>query len=580
VDRRALVEWAAGGLAGRREAAKEHGEARTPVEAAVARVWCEVLGLASVGVEEDFFALGGHSLLAARVIARLRAELAVDVSLRSFFASPTVAGLAQHVTTTRATGETPGPSLVPAPRQGPLPASFAQERMWFIEQMTPGNPAYNISGAMLLEGTLDGDALVRTFSEIVRRHEVLRTTYAWQDGQLVQIVQPPRSLPLHHVDLSELADSEREDAARQVVLAEAATPLDLGQDLPLRVTLVHLGNGRRVVVLVMHHIASDGWSLEVVFREVAALYAAFVDGRPSPLPALPVQYADYALWQRQRLSEQALAAPLAYWHRQLADLAGLALPTDRPRPAVASLRGAMCECGIAQPCVDALNAFAREEGATLFMVLLAAFQTLLHRYTGQDDIAVGTPVAGRTEAATEPLIGLFVNSLVLRGDLSGNPSFRTLLRRTRESVLDADAHQAVPFEKLVETLQPQREPARHPLFQAFFVYNNISTSPIEMPELKLSTFEDNSGYQQTAKFDLELAAVHGPVGLRLVLNYSTDLFERNTVSQMLEHLQELLAFLSQQPDHNLLNVPLSGTRHQLQEVTVDDFADDDQFAFE
>ncbi len=559
----------------------EGREARTPTEALLADIWAQVLRVERVGVTDDFFALGGHSLSATQVIARVRTHFKVELPLHVLFAEPTVASLAHQIDKIQqeATGGAP-PPLLPTPRTQPVAASFAQQRLWFLDQLTPGNAAYNISAALLLTGALDAAALEAAFNEMIRRHEGLRTNFVVRGEQVMQEIAQERTLTLAHVDLQHLEGDIQADAAQQLVLDAAACPFKLERDLLVRATLVQLAPTRQVLIFVMHHIISDAWSMEVMTQEVAALYTAFYRGATSPLPPLAVQYADFALWQRNWLSAAVLEAQVAYWRQQLAGLTVLQLPTDRPRPERPSFRGAMQSLSIPRTLVEGVEALSREHDVTPFMTLLATFQVLLHRYTGQDDIPVGTPVAGRTRVETEALIGFFVNSLVLRGDLSGQPNFLTLLGRVRKMALEAYAHQEVPFEKLVEALQRTRDPGRHPLFQVFFVYNNIPQNPIDLPELAVQPFEVDSGYKQTAKFDLELSVVETQAGLSAVMNYSTDLFDKDTIIGMLDHLKVLLEAVVASPEQTLLDIALPKNVSQKATGDMFSFQNADQFTFE
>ncbi|RMF36691.1 MAG: non-ribosomal peptide synthetase, partial [Chloroflexi bacterium] len=361
--------------------------------------------------------------------------------------------------------------ILPRKREGnALPLSFAQQRLWFLDQLAPNTPLYNIPDAIRLRGPLDVAVLERSLNEIVRRHESLRTTFRATDGKPVQVIAPTLKLPLPLVDLSGLPKAAREAEVQRLATEEAQRPFDLSRGPLLRVTLLRLGDEEHVALLTMHHIISDGWSMRVLVQELAALYDAFSHGRPSPLPDLPIQYADFALWQREWLQGEVLEEQLAYWKQQLSGSPPvLELPTDRPRPPVQSFRGAHRPFMLPRPLSQAIKALCRREGVTPFMLLLAAFQTLLHRYTGQDDISVGTPIANRNRAEIEGLIGYFANTLVLRTDLSGDPPFRELLKRVREVALGAYAHQDLPFEMLVDALQPERDLSHTPLFQVMFV---------------------------------------------------------------------------------------------------------------
>ena len=445
-----------------------------------------------------------------------------------------------------------------------FPVSFAQQRLWFLEQLVPGNPFYNVPTAVRLTGPLDLAALEQTFNEIVRRHEALRTTFRMLDGQPVQAIAPQLSLPLPVVDL-QLPATEQEAAVERLMTEEVQQPFNLAQGPLLRVHLLQLGLLEHILLLTMHHIVSDGWSIGVLLRELGTLYAAFATGKPSPLAELPIQYADFAHWQRQWLQGEVLATQLAYWQQQLEGATpSLTLPTDRPRPTQPTFRGARQPLILPQKLANAIAALSEQEGVTLFMTLLAAFQTLLYRYTGQEDISIGSPVANRNRSEIEGLVGFFVNILVLRTDLSGNPTFRELLGRVREVALGAYAHQDLPFEKLVEELQPERDLNRNPLFQIVFALQNTPIETLELPGLKLSPLNLEPG---TARFDLEFQLVECLDTLGVVVVYSTDLFEPSTIAQMLEHFQALLDGIVTYPEQRITNLPLltAKQRHQLVE---------------
>ena len=379
----------------------------------------------------------------------------------------------------------------------------------------------------------------------------------------MQVISECRPVELMVFDLREWADAERDAEVQRLTQIEAQRPFDLSRDLMLRATLLRLEEEEHIFLLTMHHIASDGWSMGVLFREMAVLWEAISTGKPSPLPDLPVQYADFALWQRDWLQGEVLESQLAYWKQQLAHSPPvLELPTDRPRPAAQTYRGVKQSLVLSKSLTEALKSLSQKEGATLFMTLLAAFQTLLHRYTGQDDIVVGSPIAGRTRIETEELIGFFVNTLVLRTGLSGEPTFRELLRRVREVALGAYDHQGLPFEKLVEELRPERNLSHSPLFQAMFVLQNTPMQVLELPGLILSSLELESG---TAKFDLTLSMYERELGLRAYLAYNTDLFDTSTIKRMLDHFQTLIEGVVANPDQPVGELPLSteAERHQL-----------------
>jgi amino acid adenylation domain-containing protein len=522
---------------------------RNPIEEVLAALWAEVLGLEQVGVEDNFFEVGGHSLSATQLVSRMRQAFQIDLPLRRLFESPTIAGLAALIEAARRSGSqgTP-PPIDRVSGQEPLPLSFAQQRLWFLNQLMPGNAFYNIPGGLQLKGPLTVAALEQSLSEVVRRHEALRTTFAAVDGQPVQIVAPPQMLTVPIIDLRGLSESERESLTRRLAQEEAQRPFDLGRDVLLRSRLVCADEQEHVLFLTMHHIASDGWSLGVLVREMAALYEAFSGGTASPLPELPIQYADVAHWQRQWLQGEVIEDQVSYWRRRLADAPVLQLPTDRPRPTVLSFRGASQSFLFPEALSSALKALSRREGVTLFMTLLAAFQTLLSRYTGQDDIVVGSPIANRRRTEIEGLIGFFVNTLVLRTEVGDDPGFRQLLGRVREVTLGAYAHQDLPFEQLVELMQPDRDLGHTPLFQVVFVLQNAPMPALALSQLTLSPLAIDT---RTAKFDLTLSLVETPSGLSGMLEYSTDLFDPPTINRLLSHFQTLLESIVVNPDQRL-----------------------------
>jgi amino acid adenylation domain-containing protein len=532
VDRKALPvpEYGA--------AEESHVAPRTPVEEVLAGIWSEVLGLARVGVRDSFFELGGHSLIAVRVVSRIRAVFGVELPLRALFEGPTVAELAVRVEEMRRAEVPMLPPVVPVERTGALPVSFAQERLWFLDRLEPGSATYNIPVAWRLGGALDEAALEHALGEIVRRHEALRTTFADRDGTPVQVVAPFGGFALSIDDLSHIADADREAEVRRRAGEEARRPFDLSAGPLFRAALLRVGEEDRVLLLSMHHIVSDGWSMGVLFRELSALYAAYREGRESPLRELSVQYADYAVWQREQLEGDMLDRQLSYWRERLAGAPKvLDLPTDRPRPAVRTHRGASVSTELSAEVLEGLQALGRSEGATLYMTLLGAFQVLLSRYSGSEDVVVGSSIAGRTRGEVEALIGFFVNTLVLRTDLSGDPSFREVLRRVREVTLGAYEHQELPFEKLVAELQPERSMSHSPLFQVSFSLNNAEGSGPGLSGLRTGSAYAGS---EAAKFDLSLGFVKSERGLRAGLSYSTDLFDEGTARRMLQHLERVL----------------------------------------
>ncbi len=543
---------------------------RTPREQQVAAAWCEVLGLDRVGRGDDFFALGGHSLRATQLVSRLCRDFGVDLAVRAVFERPTVAGLAEHLGELLAgddTGRGFEAAVEPIPRRPAgvdLPLSFAQERLWFIDQLAPGSPMYNLATTLRLRGHLDAGALDGALREIVRRHESLRTRFVARDGIPRQVIDPAPAGPvMAQVDLTALPGAARRRAGDRLAREASLRPFDLERGPLFRVVLLRLAAAAGAepaehgLLLTMHHIVSDGWSKGVLTRELTTHYAALLEGRPSPLPEPPIQYADFALWQRGRLQGEVLAADLAYWREQLAGAARLELPTDRPRPPVQSFRGGVRGLQLAPERGAALHRLCREEGTTLFMVLLAALDVLCLRLTGQEDVLVGSVIANRNRAELEGLIGFFVNTLALRVDLAGDPGFRTLLGRVREVVLGAFAHQDLPFERLVAEVQPERDLSRSPVFQVAFVIQNAPGGALQLPGLTILPGGPEDGLELAAKFDLLLAAVEMPGGgLRLGCSYAADLFEAATVARLLEHLAALLAGVTAEPATQLSRLPL------------------------
>ena len=448
-----------------------------------------------------------------------------------------------------------------------FPASFAQQRLWFLDQLIPGNAIYNVPTVIRLTGSLKLAALEQTFNEIVRRHETLRTTFIVLDGQPLQAIAPSLTIPLFVLDLQELPADKQEIKAKSIITAEIEHPFDLSSGPLLRVILLVLSETEHILLLNMHHIICDDWSMGVLIRELGTLYAAFAQNQPSPLLELPLQYADFAHWQREWLQGEVLQTQLAYWREQLNGISILHLPTDKPRPAIQSYRGATQFLELPKKLIDALEKLSQQEGVTLFMTLLATFQTLLYRYTHQEDIAVGSPIANRNHSEIEGIIGFFVNSLVLHSNLSGNPTFRELLGRVREVTLGAYSHQDLPFEKLVEELHPERNLSHHPLFQVVFGFQNAPMSALELPGLVPSFM--NIDLKKT-RFDLELhlwkcsedfRSLWGgnweySEGLRGVIVYNTDLFARATINHMLEHFKTLLSAIVANPEERITNLPL------------------------
>jgi amino acid adenylation domain-containing protein/non-ribosomal peptide synthase protein (TIGR01720 family) len=520
--------------------------ARLPLADLVATVWEDLLGISGFGDDESFFELGGHSLLAMQLVSRLREACGVEIPIATVFAGPTVselsAALAAELDAER---RSPLPPLVAVPREPgrPLPLSFAQQRLWFMDQLEPGSVAYNILLFLRFEGRLDRAALAGCLEEIVRRHEALRTAFAVVGGEPVQVIAPagPGGLPgsLPGIDLRALALDRLEAEVTRLAEAEAAQPFELTRGPLLRVRLLETGEEERVLLLALHHIAGDGWSMGLLVEEFAALYRARVEGRQSPLPELPLQYADYAQWQRQWLAGEALESEIAYWQQQLSGkLRAAELPADRPRPAARFHRGAQRPWRVPPELTAELMALCRHEGATLFMLLLAGLDLLLCHYSGEHDVVVGTDVANRGHLGTERLIGFFVNQLVLRTDLSGNPTFVELLRRVRKVTLDAYTHQHVPFERLVERLQPDRDSRRPPFFQLKLVLQHAQGERIELPGLTVRGLERE--VWSTAELDFILNLSAGEHGIAGMAYYSADLFDSATIERVLRQLELVL----------------------------------------
>ncbi|MBV9788006.1 MAG: amino acid adenylation domain-containing protein, partial [Chloroflexi bacterium] len=585
VDRKALPAPEAN----RAELERSYIAPRTELERVLAQMWSEHFRLEHVGIHDSFFELGGNSIQGAVFINGLQELLGEYVSVVALFEAPNVANLASYLVSHHSTAlaragltgeagadrsEQPAAEehsqlgqILPVPRGEDvlLPLSFAQQRLWFLDQLEPGSPLYNIPSAMRLQGKLDLHALQRTINIIAERHESLRTTFAVVDGQPIQVIASVTAIDLPTVDLRALQPDEREAAVQQLAIQEAQQPFDLERGPLMRVTLALIDSDDHVLLFTLHHIISDGWSMGLLIREVATIYMAVAEQRPVMLPDLRVQYADFAVWQRDWFQGPLLEQQLAYWQQQLRDApAVLDLPTDRPRPAVQSFRGNSLPFRLAPELSQALHTLSQREGTTLFMTLLAAWYTLLFRYTGQHDILVGSPIANRTRKEIEGLIGFFVNTLVLRGDLHGNPSFRELLARVRQMAVGAFAHQDLPFEYLVEALQPERDLSRSPLFQVMFMLQNAPAQALQLPDLTLQPLDAHNGM---AKFDLLLSLVEQPGELVGDLEYNTDLFDQTTMTRLLENFETLLTGIVADAAQPIGSLPLltDAEQHQLVE---------------
>ncbi|HEX7239391.1 MAG TPA: non-ribosomal peptide synthase/polyketide synthase, partial [Longimicrobiaceae bacterium] len=529
---------------------------RTAVEEVLGGIWATVLGVERVGVEDGFFDLGGHSLLATQVVSRARQAFGVEVPLRMLFEAPTLGALAGRIGELLSTGTPLAPPIERVPREGPLPLSFAQQRLWVVDRIDPGSSTYNMPAALRMRGELNPGALRASLRELVRRHEALRTVFRERGGVPVQVIGPPARVPLPTVELGRLPAGVREREAERLARAEALRPFDLACGPLLRSTLLRLGESDQVLCFTLHHVVGDGWSVDVLVREVTTLYAAFRRGEPSPLPELPVQYADYAVWQRSWLSGEVLEAQLDFWRTRLAGAPPLLeIPIDRPRSAPPGARGGTHRFALPAAVTQGLWELSRRGGATLFMTVLAGWQALLSKYSGQEDVVVGSPVAGRSRREVEGLIGFFVNMLPLRTDLGGDPSWEDLLARVREGALGAYGHQDVPFEQLVEELVTDRSLTHAPLFQVVFALERAlpRDERLSLGGMELEPFETGRG---VVRFDLNLTLTDegGALGGRLV--YREALFDAATVERMARHLETLLKGMVAEPGRRLSESPL------------------------
>ncbi|NEQ47692.1 MAG: amino acid adenylation domain-containing protein [Leptolyngbya sp. SIOISBB] len=524
---------------------------RTLTEELLTNIWTAVLGQNSIGRDNNFFELGGHSLLATRVVAQVRQAFAVELPVRSLFESPTLSQLAAEIDTLKA-GDSPATlaPIQPIERAGMLPLSDAQQRQWVLAQLEPESPFYIIPTAVRVQGDLSIDRLQQSLAQMLERHEVLRTAFKEVEGQAAITIQAEAAIAISTIDLSGLDQAQQQAQIREQLQREARTPFDLSQGPLLRIRVLRLAALDQVVVLCLHHIIADGWSMGILVQELTQIYDALRSGRAVELPPLPLQYVDYAAWQQQPLPP----TQLEYWQQQLQGAPPLLeLPTDQPRPAVQSLAGATAEFQLSIEQTQALEQLSQQQGVTLFMTLLAAFQVLLQRYSGYTDLVIGTPIANRPQAELEGLIGMFVNTLVLRTDLSGDPRFEELLRRVRAVALDAYAHQSVPFEQVVEALAVPRSWSHAPLFQVMFVLQNAPLPTLAMEGLEWEPLVLESG---TAKFDLTLSMRPTHAGLKGVLEYRTDLFEADTMQRMAGHFCTLLAAICEQPSSRIAELPL------------------------
>ncbi len=554
VDRKALPEPDQS----RPELEQGYLQPTTATEEILAGIWAEVLRVEQVGVKDNFFELGGHSLLATQVMSRVREGFGVEIGLRKIFEMPTVAGLAQCIDEAIRRGKRlQAPAIEAAGRDGQIELSFAQQRLWFLDQLEPGSSTYNMPSAVRLSGELNKGALEQSFTEIIRRHESLRTTFATVDGQPVQVISEPRPVIIPVEDLTELDEEDRQAQARSLVTQQAQTPFNLAQGPLIRINLLRLAEDEHVLVVVMHHIISDGWSIGVLIRELTALYEAYCAGEPSPLPELGLQYADYAMWQREYLQGSVLEQELGYWRKQLEGAPSvLELPTDHPRPPVQTFRGSSRAITLTEELTRGVREMSRREGVTLFMALLGGFQALMMRYSGQEEIVVGTPIAGRSRVETEGMIGLFVNMLVMRTEVRGRESVGELMRRVKEVAIGGYAHQEVPFERLVEEMKPERSLSHSPIFQVMMVLQNTPRESVELAGLRMSGVNGEAGEGQRVKFDLTLTMLEMGERIVAVMGYNRELFEGATIERMLRHYEKLLEGMVREPEQGIREIEI------------------------
>ncbi|MEM6404416.1 MAG: condensation domain-containing protein, partial [Cyanobacteria bacterium P01_D01_bin.116] len=482
---------------------------RNPVEEILVNIWSEILGVEKISVDDNFFEIGGHSLLATRVISQIREVFEVELPLRKLFENPTIIGIAQAITTNKS--ELSQPKIEKIERQDKLPISFAQQRQWFLSQLEPESPFYNIPAAIEISGELDILILERCFQEIINRHEVLRTAFLTVEGKPVAQLSSINEFKLSIIDLNNSTEIVQTQQVEKIAREEAQQPFQLDKPPLLRVKLLHLNSQNHIILITLHHIIADAWSMGVLIKEIALTYQAYRQKQPSPLLELPIQYADFAAWQKNWFQGELRDNQLNYWLSKLKNVPNLLeLPTDYPRPALQTARGGSIRFELPYDLSQALKQLSQKSGCTLFMTLLAAFQTLLYRYSGNEDIVVGSAIANRQRSELEGLIGCFANTLAFRSDLSGNPSFSELLQRVKDTALGAYAHQDLPFEQLVDELELVRSLSYTPLFQVMFLLQNAQFQTLSLEDLSWSPIISDSG---TAKFDLTLSMSETENGL-------------------------------------------------------------------
>ncbi|MFP5265686.1 MAG: amino acid adenylation domain-containing protein [Blastocatellia bacterium] len=535
---------------------------RTAREELLVDMWAELLSVERVGIHDNYFDLGGNSLSAVQLISRVNEAFDTDIPLQVLFDNPTVSGLAQNMDVIAGAGLPQAPLIQPVPREGPMPVSFFQQRIWFLDRLEPGSPAYNLPLTLRIRGRLQADALEASLNKIIAHHEVLRTTFGSIDGEPVQIIAPELTLKLASVDLQNLPEDQRPRRVEQMTLEEARFAFDLTRGPLIRAMLLRVGQEENVVLLTVHHIVFDAWSTRLLILEMIALYEGFTTGKDVDLPPLPIQYADYACWQRNWLKGEVLEQQLSYWKNRLAGYSGmLDLPTDRPRPEARSWQGAAEASAIPSELVGELQSFSRRHQVTLFMTLLAAFKILLHHYTGNEDIAIGAPAVNRNRVELEKAMGAFMNTLVLRTRMKSDMTSRELLAQVRETALGAYAHQELPFEMLVEALRPERNLRYTPLFQVMFSHlrTMIDDNPVSGLQVELLFQEP-----EIVKFDLSFNVTETTKGIWPVISYSTELFEASTIRRMLGHYATVLKAMVSDPGQKLSEIELmqEAERHQ------------------
>ncbi len=523
---------------------------RTPTEELLATLWQDVLHVQQVGALDNFFDLGGHSLLATQLVSRVRDAFGVELPLRQIFETPVLADLALAIERLKLQEDgLQAPPIKPVPRNQKLPLSFSQQRLWFLDKLAPGSVNYNVPSAVRLKGTLNLEVLKQSIAQIVARHEILRTTFVEEQGEAFQAIHEQVEIELPLTDLSHLSQDQALEQAKELARRDALQPFDLKQGPLFRIRVVKLAETDHLVLFNLHHIITDGWSMGILIREMATIYNALIEGKTPELPPLPVQYADFALWQQNWLKDDVLQKQITFWKNYIGENPPvLDLPTDHPRPAVQTFNGQSLRYDLPTELSQKIVQFSQKQGVTLFMTLLAAFQALLYRYTGQTKILVGSPVANRNRSEIEALIGFFVNTLVFKAEFAHELDFKTLVKQIRENTLQAYAHQDLPFEKLVEALQPERNMSHSPIFQVAFILQNAPNEPMKLKNITVEPFPPEN---PTSKYDLTLYTAQSEQNIVCFWEFNTDLFEEATIRRMMQHFENLLASALENPQQKL-----------------------------